>query len=69
MIDVTFFESPDVFAEVGRVSVFYVSERCRVVSVSSFKVVFCELDVFQKCCCMSLRVTVAWLQNTLLSMH
>lgn len=40
-----FLERPDVFAEFGRVSVFYVSERCGVVSVSSFKVVFCESNV------------------------
>ena len=33
------------FAQFGRVSMFYVSERCGVVSVSSFKVVFCEPDV------------------------
>ena len=45
MVDFTFFESPDVFAEFGRVSIFYVSERCGLVSVSSFKVVFCESDV------------------------
>ena len=43
MIDVTFFESPDVFAESGKVSTcLYVSERCGVVSVCSFKVVICE---------------------------
>ena len=33
------------FVEFGRVSMFYVLERCGVVSVSSFKVVFCESDV------------------------
>lgn len=41
----TFFESPDVFAQFGRVSMFFVSERCGVVSVSSFKFVFREPDV------------------------
>ena len=46
MVNVTFFESPDMFAEFGRVSIFYVSERCGVVSVFSFKVVFCESDVY-----------------------
>ena len=33
------------FAEFGRVSVFCVSERCGVVSVSSLEVVFCKSDV------------------------
>ena len=33
------------FAEFSRVSVFYVSEWCGVVSVSTLEVVFCESDV------------------------
>ena len=45
MVDVTFFEGPDMFAEFGSIPMFYVSERCGVVSVSSFLVVFCESNV------------------------
>jgi len=45
VVDVTFFEGPDMFAEFGSVPLFYVPERCSGVSVSSFEVVFCESDV------------------------
>ena len=47
------------FAEFGSVPLFYVSERCGVVSVSSFEVVFCESDV-RFTSVFALRVTVAW---------
>ena len=56
MVDVTFFEGPDTFAEFGSVPMFHVSEICGVVSVSSLEVVFCESDEVL----LSLRVTVAW---------
>ena len=45
MVDVTFFEGPDMFAEFGSIPMFYVLERCGVVFVSSIEVLFVESDV------------------------
>ena len=45
MVNVIFFTGPDMFAEFGRVSVFCVSKRCGVVSVSSLEIIFCRPHV------------------------
>ena len=49
VFDVVVFESPDMLAEFGGVSVFGVAESCSVVSVSCLEVVLCESDV--RFCC------------------
>ena len=45
MVIVIFFKGPDMFARIGRVSVFCMSEWCNLVSVSSLEVVFCKSNV------------------------
>ena len=46
MVNVVVFKSPDMFAESGRVPLFYfsVTECCSEVSVSCLEVVFCGSD-------------------------